>query len=237
MLVAVASLLASAAARGASQRRCAPASMGIINENSLAGKMWGPVLGLTDLAKSGLDEALKGLGGDEDDAPEAAAAAAVLLPPRGRRRPCPTWTRARRRASPFSDFLTMSRRSRRWTARSPTARHEAQRDPDPGDEGQVPEDERIVEVMLDEERADLSLLVEDLKAGASNRGRGCSASRRRRRCRSRTSRSSSCSSRRCASRPRGSPPARPRRDQRVDVGAAGRTAREASEEVEGKMRG
>ena len=158
-----------------SQRRCASASMGIINENSLAGKMWGSVSsGLTDLAKqTGLDEALKGLGGDEDDAaPEAAAAVAgAAAASRSEAAVSDLDARAQTGELTFSDFLTMSKAFTAMDGKIPDQ---------PGmklNEIQIQETkakflkhERIVEVMLDEERADPSLLVEDLKAGASNPG-------------------------------------------------------------------
>ena len=157
-----------------SQRRCASASMGIINENSLAGKMWGSVSsGLTDLAKqTGLDEALKGLGGDEEDAPEAAASAAgAAAASRSEAAVSDLDARAQTGELTFSDFLTMSKAFTAMDGKIPDQ---------PGmklNEIQIQETkakflkhERIVEVMLDEERADPSLLVEDLKAGASNPG-------------------------------------------------------------------
>ena len=130
--------------------------MGIINENSLAGKMWGSVSsGLTDLAKqTGLDEALKGLGGDEDDAaPEAAAAVAgAAAASRSEAAVSDLDARAQTGELTFSDFLTMSKAFTAMDGKIPDQ---------PGmklNEIQIQETkakflkhERIVEVMLDEE--------------------------------------------------------------------------------------
>ena len=159
------------AARGAVAGALRAGEKGIINEPSNA--MWGSVSsGLTDLAKqTGLDEALKGLGGDETTRRRGCRRRRWCCCRREVGRPCPTWTRARRRELTFSDFLTMSKAFTAMDGKIPDQ---------PGmklNEIQIQETkakflkhERIVEVMLDEERADPSLLVEDLKAGASNPG-------------------------------------------------------------------
>ena len=148
--------------------------MGIINENSLAGKMWGSVSsGLSDLAKStGLDEKLKEAGfGADDEAVAASAPSAATGSSRTEAAVSDLDARAQTGELTFSDFLTMSKAFTAMDGKIPDQ---------PGmklNEIQIQETkakflkhERIVEVMLDEERADPSLLVEDLKAGASNPG-------------------------------------------------------------------
>jgi len=138
--------------------RCGAPSMGLIPENSLAGKMFGTLSetfkGVTDL-----------LPGEDEAAPPPPPAGA-----RGEQLVADVDARAQTGELTFKDFLTMSQAFAKLDGKMPGLPGDLSAKQIAETREKFAQHEKIVEVMMEDELNDPQLLMEDLKAGGARPG-------------------------------------------------------------------
>uniref|UniRef100_A0A7S4B2W5 Signal recognition particle SRP54 subunit M-domain domain-containing protein n=1 Tax=Chrysotila carterae TaxID=13221 RepID=A0A7S4B2W5_CHRCT len=137
-------------------------SMGLINENSLAGKMFGTIAdSVKDLAKAA------GIGQETENAasPTKGKAASDIEGV-----VADLDMRAQSGELTFKDFITMSEAFLQMDGKMPGMPGKLTESQIAETRSKFEKHKKIVDVMLDEEKADPVLLIEDLKAGGATPG-------------------------------------------------------------------